>query len=140
MKFIAALLVILLAVEPAIAAPLFSNPCAEQGQREGAMIKTGGAFACGLVGGLTLGLIGTGIAFAAQGSPRAPEMQAQVAAVRGLDERCLYDYNREFESAGKFQKRKAAVAGGIMGTAAIVVAVLSATRSHRTKGLSRRGE
>lgn len=85
---------------------------------------TGGSFAGGLAGGLFLGLIGTGIAYAAQGPGDIPAVYAADAQKHGSE--YVLGFQQGFAETSKKKKRSAALTGGLLGTGVLVVAVLSA--------------
>ena len=106
--------------------PFGVGGCIERGLSDGKHAPTGGAFAIGFVSGFFLGLIGTGIAYAGQAEPEAP---AFIKYGSG-DATCRMAYADVFGKMGKKQKRNAALQGGILGTVAIVVLVVSAGSSN----------
>ena len=106
---------------PAPAAKADVNECIEQGKSAGQHTATGGAFGIGLASGLLLGLIGTAIAYAAQGEPEPSVM----SKYQTMDPTCRMAYADAFGDMGKKKKRSAALTGGLLGTAVLVVAVLA---------------
>lgn len=95
------------------------------GQVAAEMRGTGGSFAGGLAGGLLLGLIGTGIAYAAQGPAEIPVAYAAEAQKYGSE--YVLGFQQGFAEKSKKKKRGAALTGGLLGTGALVVLVLSAS-------------
>jgi hypothetical protein len=85
---------------------------------------TGGSFAGGFAGGLFLGLIGTGIAYAAQGPADLP-LTARADAQRYGSE-YLLGLQQGYAERSKAKKRSSALTGGLLGTATLVLLVLSA--------------
>lgn len=102
--------------------PAAPGSCHEKGRAEGQAYPTGGAFTVGLVSGALAGLIGTGVAYAFQGEPAAPE--ATVGAIP--DGTCRIEYRDAYAKAGRAKKRKAALTGGLLGTGIAVVAIVAA--------------
>lgn len=103
--------------------------CKELGQRDGSKASTGGSFVGGFFGGLLLGLIGTGVAYIAQGKPDAP-----AAALQSLPSaECRLVYDDSYGTKVQSRKRSAALTGGLIGTAILVV-VLVATSSDSNSG------
>ncbi len=99
--------------------------CHIMGKRHGETIGTGGSMAGGLAGGLLLGLIGTGIAVLAQSESSPPAEYLFEMEEKGGD--CQYAYIEAFNSQSVSKKRKAALTGGLIGTAILVVLVVSAS-------------
>jgi len=91
------------------------------------MQGTGGSFVGGFAGGLLLGLIGTGIAYAAQGPADVPVAYAADAQKYGSE--YVLGFQQGFAEKSKKKKRGAALTGGLLGTGALVVLVLSASGS-----------
>lgn len=89
-------------------------------------VGTGGSFAGGFVGGFFLGLIGTGIAYAvASGSDaQLPALDAARLAQATSDYQLAF--RQGFEERVRARRKGAALTGGLLGTATIVVLVLSA--------------
>ena len=99
--------------------------CTQMGKADAQDLSTGGSFVGGLAGGLLLGLIGTGIAVLAQSDP-----EPSAAALSALErEECQYAYTEAFQSKGKSKKRTAALTGGLVGTAVLVVIIVAANSS-----------
>lgn len=94
------------------------------GQIMGRSQSSTGSFVGGFAGGLLLGLIGTGIAYAAQGPSDLP-MAAQADAGRYGSEYVL-GLQQGFADSSKAKKRSSALTGGLLGTATLLVLVLSA--------------
>jgi hypothetical protein len=88
---------------------------------------TGGSFVGGLAGGLVLGLIGTGIAYAAQGPSELPV--SALAESQKYGSEYLLGVQQGFADRSKAKKRSSALTGGLLGTAAFVALVLSASGS-----------
>ena len=95
------------------------NDCASRGRADGQNVSTGGAFTVGITSGILLGLIGTVIAYVAQGEPRPT--QAQSAANPGAG--CRLVYEDAYGKAGKGKKKNSALIGGLLGTAIIVTVI-----------------
>jgi len=102
------------------------NDCIERGRTDGRHASTGGSFFGGFVGGLFLGLIGTGIAYAVQGEPDPPTTSKYNT---GGDAQCRMAYSDAYGEEGKKKKRSAALTGGLVGTAALVVIIVIANSS-----------
>lgn len=100
--------------------------CISRGRVDGLAVKTNGAFAAGLAGGLCLGLIGTAIAYGAQETPDPP---ARFMIEQDQDPACLTLYLDAFGKAGRKKKQTAALGGGLFGTAVIVILLVQA--QHR---------
>ena len=144
-KFVASVLlasVTLLQVQPALAQTPGSEPpatpapspvvtpappavdvgdCVLRGRSDGSKTSTGGAFGIGVASGLLLGLIGTGIAYFAQGEPSPTAAQSAAIA----DASCRLAYEDAYGKEGKKKKRSSALTGGLIGTAVIVVAIVA---------------
>ena len=86
---------------------------------------TGGSFWGGFAGGLFLGLIGTGIAYAAQGPADAPALQLAEAQKHGSE--YLLGFQQGFAEKSKRKKRSSALLGGLVGTGTLVLLVVSAS-------------
>jgi len=99
--------------------------CHMMGKRHGKNVGTGGSMAGGLVGGLLLGLIGTGIAVLAQSESDPPAEYLFEMEDRGGE--CQYAYIEAFNSQSVSKKRKAALTGGLIGTAVLVMVVVAAS-------------
>ena len=95
--------------------------CVEKGRADGKAMGTGGAFTIGLVSGVGLGLLGTLIAWVAQGEPDPPATEA--AKLENAE--CRLNYADAYAKSGKRKKRGAALTGGLIGTAAIVAVLVS---------------
>ncbi|HLL83382.1 MAG TPA: hypothetical protein VK420_12045 [Longimicrobium sp.] len=87
---------------------------------------TGGYFAGGIVGGLTLGLIGTGITYAvaANSTAEVPSTDLIVARERGAA--YTEAYQAAFRDRVKGRRKSSALTGGLLGTAVLVAVVASA--------------
>ena len=109
----------------AMAGSAFSNGLLE-GQVAGKALPAGGNFAGGFLGGVALGLIGTGIAYAASGN-NVEVPASQVMLFQNRPEGYLSGYTQGYVEQGKKRKKSAALMGGIVGTMVLVVAVLSQT-------------
>jgi hypothetical protein len=96
--------------------------CQEKGKLDGSQISTGGSFLGGFLAGFLLGLIGTGIAVAAQSTPEPP-----LVNVMNLKPECQLAYINAYRSEGQKKKRYAALGGGLIGTLCAVVIILSAS-------------
>lgn len=92
--------------------------CDAEGKRASGDISTTGSFFGGLAGGLFLGLIGTGIAVVVQSEPQAPYYQLPE------DDNCSYAFQQGYANKGKSNKRSAALQGGLLGTAVLVVVLV----------------
>lgn len=101
------------------------NACIERGRNDGKHASTGGSFVGGFAGGLFLGIIGAGIAYAVQGEPEPPTVSKYNTA--GGDAQCRMAYADAFGEEGKKKKKSAALTGGIVGTAALVGILLIAS-------------
>ena len=86
---------------------------------------TGGYFAGGLVGGVTLGLIGTGIAWgvAAASDPSPSQTESLLIRKKGTEYAVAYD--DAYSDRLKQRRKRKAVTGGIIGTGVIVAVILS---------------
>jgi hypothetical protein len=102
------------------------NDCIESGRNDGRHADTGGSFVGGLFGGLLLGVIGTGIAYVAQGEPDPPTTARY--AKQGAE--CRMAYSDAFGEQGKKRKRSAALTGGLLGTAVWIVVIAAASSSE----------
>lgn len=90
------------------------NDCIERGKTDGRHASTGGSFFGGFVGGLFLGLIGAGIAYAVQGEPDPPTTSKYNI---GGDAQCRMAYSDAYGEEGKKKKRNAALElGGVRET------------------------
>jgi len=87
---------------------------------------TGGYLAGGILGGLTLGLIGTGITYAvaANSTVEVPSTDLIVARERGAA--YTEAYQSAFRDRVKGRRKSSALTGGLLGTAVLVVLVASA--------------
>jgi hypothetical protein len=97
--------------------------CMLRGTADGKKTSTGGAFTVGITSGFLLGLIGTAIAYVAQGEPRPT--QAESAANLGAG--CRLAYEDAYGEAGKKKKKNSALLGGLIGTAIIVIVIASSS-------------
>ena len=75
----------------------------------------------GIVSGLLLGLIGTGIAYFAQGQPAVPVETAN----RLEGSACKQEYQDAYGKKARGKKRNAALLGGVLGAATIGVVLAS---------------
>jgi hypothetical protein len=129
-----ALLVLLLVAAPLTAqqTPVVDRPVQAKTMPEGVLagsaaaqtIGTGGSFAGGMAGGLFLGLIGTGIAYVAQG-PSQPTMTT-VASNQQYGADYMMGFNQAFADESKRRKKSSALTGGLIGTGVLVLLVVSA--------------
>jgi hypothetical protein len=87
---------------------------------------TGSYFAGGIVGGLTLGLIGTGITYvvAANSTAEVPSTDLIVARERGAA--YTEAYQSAFRDRVKGRRKSSALTGGLLGTAVLVAIAVSA--------------
>jgi hypothetical protein len=85
---------------------------------------TGGSFVGGLAGGVLLGLIGTAIAYVAQGPADLPATHLVEAQKYGGE--YTLGLQQGFAEKSKKKKKSSALAGGLLGTAAFVAVVLGA--------------
>jgi hypothetical protein len=85
---------------------------------------TGGSMFGGLVGGVLLGLIGTAIAYVAQGPADLPAIQLVEAQKYGSE--YTLGIQQGFAEKSKKKKKSAALAGGLLGTAAWIAIVAGA--------------
>jgi hypothetical protein len=118
---------------PALAGPAPATPIRSPrtmsdgyvaGERLGEQAAVGGSFLGGLGGGLLLGLIGTGIAWAAQSPSDLPVSHAIEAQPYGGD--YVTGLQSGYAAKTKSRKQGAAIGGGLLGTTIFVFAVLSA--------------
>lgn len=93
------------------------SDCTLRGRNAGEKVSTGGAFTVGVTCGLLLGLIGTGIAYFTQATPRPTT--AEAAAI--TDPACRLAYEDAYGEAGKPKKKQSALIGGLIGTVVLVV-------------------
>lgn len=108
-----------------------SLECAGLGRNAGREASAGGAFVIGLVGGVTLGPIGTGVAWACQGNSKPP-----AAAIAGMnDVECGRSFTSAFGEEGRSRKRRMALVGGVIGTAILFAAAAQAAKSVSSPGL-----
>ena len=105
---------------PATAQPNIGD-CILRGDEDGQRTSTSGAFTVGITSGILLGLVGTLIAYVAQGEPKPT--QAQSAASPGAQCRLLYE--DAYGKAGREKKRHSALVGGLIGTGIIVTVILA---------------
>jgi hypothetical protein len=84
---------------------------------------TGGSFAGGFAGGIFLGLIGTGIAYAAQNPSELP-MHERVEA-QWFGSEYVLGLQQGYADRTRSRKRSSALTGGLLGTATLVVLVMS---------------
>jgi hypothetical protein len=104
--------------------------CSHQGSLDARRgVSTVGSFLGGFVGGLLLGPVGGALACAAQGRPDPPE--PMVTSLGSAD--CESGYRDGYGEKGRSWRRRAAVGGGLFGTAFFVVAIVIAT-SRRSLG------
>jgi hypothetical protein len=89
----------------------------QEGQTRWRADWNGGATAGGLIGGVLLGLIGTGVAVLAQSKPEPPI--ENLLAIEETSDDCQYAYIEAFNQVSLSKKRKAALQGGLIGTAVI---------------------
>jgi hypothetical protein len=134
-----AVLAVLLAAAPALAQSPAERQTPSQvevrsmtdGMVAGQMIAgtkgTGGSFAGGFAGGLFLGLIGTGIAYAAQGPAELPLTDRVEAQKFGSE--YMLGMQQGFADRSKAKKRSSALTGGLLGTATFVLLLVSAAGS-----------
>jgi hypothetical protein len=85
---------------------------------------TGGSMAGGLAGGVLLGLIGTAIAYVAQGPAELPAVQLVEAQKYGSE--YTLGLQQGFAEKSKKKKKNAALAGGLLGTAAWIAVIAGA--------------
>lgn len=98
--------------------------CVEQGRLEGARHSSGGAFTVGLVSGVIGGLLGTGVAYALQREPDAPENLVRPMTDSG----CRVEFRSAYAKTARAKKRMAVLGGGLLGTgiaAGLIVAASS---------------
>jgi hypothetical protein len=100
--------------------------CSEQGRLDATRTSTSGAFTVGLLSGFGLGLIGTGLAWGFQATPRPDESKLATLPSAECREAFRETYGRE----GKARKRGAALTGGLIGTAIIVTIVVASGSSN----------
>lgn len=106
---------------PPPASTMPSSPnCARDGASEGSKYPTGGAFTVGVVSGLLLGLIGTGIAYFAQAEPKASvEETSQLASP------CKEEFQDAYSKKARGKKRNAALWGGLLGALTVGIVLAS---------------
>jgi hypothetical protein len=85
---------------------------------------TGGSFVGGLAGGVFLGLIGTAIAYVAQGPADLPAVQLVEAQKYGSE--YTLGLQQGFAEKSKKKKKSSALMGGLLGTAAFVAVLAGA--------------
>lgn len=105
------------------------NPMAEgalEGQRAAEMVGTSGYFAGGFISGITLGLIGTGIAWAVASSSDVSIPASTQAAIQANGPEWVYAYQTAFAERLKARRKSAALSGGLLGTAAFLVIFVAA--------------
>ena len=96
--------------------------CHQLGKEDGGNISTGGSTAAGLAGGFLLGLIGTGLVVLLQSDSDPSRL-----ALKNLEgDECQYAYIEAYNSQSVSKKRKAALVGGLIGTAVLVMIVIAA--------------
>lgn len=98
--------------------------CYILGKQRAKSMSTSGSSMGGFAGGVFLGLIGLGLAVALQGDPSVPPH------VIPEEEDCQLPFIQGFQEEGRSRKRSAALTGGLVGTAALVVLVLVTTSSN----------
>lgn len=129
------------AAQQATAAPPTAGPVVQQGvvssellakaRLDGEMaamnVGTGGWFGGGLASGVLLGLIGTGVTWAAAGSSNAalPADRQLLLASQPVEYRQLYE--KAYADKVKSKRKSSALKGGLVGTAAFVLLVASAS-------------
>lgn len=86
---------------------------------------TGGYFVGGLAGGITLGLIGTGITWgiAAASDPTPSNTESLLIQRKGTD--YALSYTDAYSQRLKQRRKRKAVTGGLIGTGIIVAVLLS---------------
>ena len=97
-----------------------------QGRAAAEGIGTGGYLAGGLLSGVTLGLIGTGITYAvaANSGVEVPASEMMMARERGAA--YTQAYQEAFRDRVKDKRKSSALIGGLSGTAILLVLVASA--------------
>lgn len=114
---VTALLLSLMLASPALAQNLIE--CNADGKRVAKKeVGTLGSGIGGFAGGLLLGLIGTGLAVVVQSEPEVP------SHLLPEGDECSYAFQQGYVSEGRGQKRSAALAGGIAGTAILVLVLV----------------
>jgi hypothetical protein len=96
------------------------------GQMAAANVGTGGWFGGGFLGGLLLGLIGTGATYAFASSSHVelpPDKQLIVVSRPAAYQQA---YTKAFGDKVRSKRKTSALTGGLIGTATLVVVVLSA--------------
>jgi hypothetical protein len=101
-----------------------SYSCMVEGREAASNVSTGGAFGIGFVSGLCLGLIGTAVAYVAQGPP-AQLPEERYSSLN--DASCRMAFKDGYNEAGRKKKKGAALVGGLLGTAAFVLVAVSAS-------------
>lgn len=84
-------------------------------------VSTGGSAAGGFLGGIVLGLIGTGIAVVVQSEPTP-----SYTLLPDGDSDCKFAFTQGYGEVGKSRKRSAALVGGLAGTLILVVVLVAA--------------
>lgn len=93
-------------------------------------IGTAGSFAGGFAGGFFLGLIGTGIAYAAASGSDAQLPALEAARLAQATSDYQLAFRQGFEERVRSRRKGAALTGGLLGTAVIVVILVSAAGSN----------
>lgn len=88
---------------------------------------TGGYFAGGLVSGVFLGLIGTGITYAVAATSDVSVPASQQAEISEGSPEYAQGYRTGFGDRVKAKRKQSALMGGLLGTAVGVVILLSAS-------------
>jgi hypothetical protein len=99
------------------------------GRRAGEGVPTGKYFVGGLIGGVGLGVIGTGISVAITASRDAPVPPSQVATLQAQGANYYTGYQQGYAKKVKSKRTVSSLVGGLAGTA-VIVAVLVATSSQ----------
>ncbi len=105
----------------------FSNGLLE-GRMAGKSVPSGGNFVGGLLGGVSLGLIGTGIAYAMSGN-NVEVPASDVLMMQNRPDGYLSGYTQGYVEQGKKRKKSVAMMGGLVGTMVLVAVVLSQTNN-----------
>ena len=111
------LLLALVLNTPALAQERTLIACNAEGKAAADSVDTGGSSLGGFVGGLFLGLIGTGIAVVVQSEPEVPYHLLPEG------DECSYAFSQGYANKGKSRKQKAALGAGLAGTAALLTVI-----------------
>ena len=115
---------------PVAAAPAFSTEMIARAQNDGQLaalnVGTGGWAGGGFASGLLLGFIGTGVSWAAAGASGVespPDARLRIANQPAEYQQL---YTKSYSDKVKAKRKSSALKGGLVGTAAFVLLVVSA--------------